>query len=106
MPDDEPSRPEALVVPLGAAIGAAMIGFEQALRREPPAEILAAEHMPSRGSIGLDGDLVIDFPEQLTGAGTQLLAARGPAFPGLSLERRDASEEDVGRDQHEQHNGS
>jgi hypothetical protein len=106
MPDDEPSRPDALVVPLGAAIGAAMIGFEQALRRQPPAEIMAAEHMPSRGSIGLDSDLVIDFPGPLTGAGTQLPAARGPALPGLPLERGDASEQDVGRDQHEQHDGS
>ncbi len=53
MSDDTPPKPEALVVPFGAAIGAAMMGFEQALRREPPAEVMAAEHMPSRGSVGL-----------------------------------------------------
>jgi hypothetical protein len=106
MPDDEPAKPESLRVPLGTAIGAAMLGFEQALRRQPPAEVLAAEHMPQRGSIGLDGDLIIDFPEPLTGSGTQLPAAGGSTLPGLPLERGDAAEEDVGRDQHEQHDGS
>ena len=46
-------------------------------------------------SIGLDGDLIIDFPEPLTGSGTQLPAAGGSTLPGLPLERGDAAEEDV-----------
>ncbi len=51
----------------GTAVGAAMLGFEQALRNEPPAEILAAEHMPERGHAGQDSDLVIEVPEPLAG---------------------------------------
>jgi hypothetical protein len=63
-------RPEDGLEPLalrkggfGTALGAAMLGFEQALRNEPPAEILAAEHMPERGGAADDGGLVIDIPE-------------------------------------------
>ena len=82
------------MVPFGTAIGAAMMGFEQALRREPPAEVMAAEHMPERGSIGLDGDLVIDFPEPVAGAGDRLPATGGPALSCLPLERGHAAEED------------
>ena len=104
MPDDEPAKPESLKVLSGTAIGAAMLGFEQALRQQPPAEVLAAEHVPQRGTIGLDGDLVIDFPAPLAGAGERLPTPGGPALPGLPLERGDAPEQDVGRDQHEQHN--
>ena len=103
MPDDEPAKPESLKVLSGTAIGAAMLGFEQALRREPPAEVLAAEHVPQRGSIGLDGDLVIDFPAPLAGAGERSPTSGGPSLPGLPLERGDTSEQDVGRGQHEQH---
>ncbi len=105
MPDDEPAKPESLKVPFGTAIGAAMLGFEQAIRRQPPAEVLAAEHVPQRGSIGLDGDLVIDFPEPLAGAGDGLPATSVPALPGLPLERGDTSEEDVDRDEDQQHHG-
>jgi hypothetical protein len=105
MPDDESSKPESLKVPFGTAIGAAMMGFEQALRREPPAEVLAAEHVPQRGSIGLDGELVVDFPEPLVGVGDRLSATGGPALPGLPLERGDTSEEDEDRDEDEQHHG-
>ncbi len=48
----------------GTAMGAAMLGFEQALRREPPPEVLAAEHMPERGHVTGDGDEVtIEFPD-------------------------------------------
>jgi len=49
----------------GTAIGAAMMGFEQAIRSEPPAEVMAAEHMPARGQVGLDGEVVLEFPEHV-----------------------------------------
>lgn len=71
-PPDEPRAAEPVSKPLtlkgsfGTAMGAAMLGFEQALRREPPAEILAAEHQPERGYAGQDGDLVIGFPDPTT----------------------------------------
>lgn len=42
-----------------------MLGFEQALRREPPAEIVAAEHVPERSLGGSDDGLFIDIPEPL-----------------------------------------
>jgi len=48
----------------GTAVGAAMLGFEQALRSGPPPEVLAAEHIPERGYSGdASGDLVIVIPE-------------------------------------------
>ncbi len=94
MPDDSPPKPDSLVVPFGTAIGAAMTGFEQAFRREPPAEVMAAEHMPERGSIGLDGDLVIDFPDPVAGAGARLPTTDRPALSRLPLERGHAPEED------------
>jgi hypothetical protein len=67
LPED-PALPErrSLIVTMGTAAGAAMLGFEQAIRSEPPAQIMAAEHMPERGAIGLGGatgDLVIEIPE-------------------------------------------
>ena len=46
----------------GTAVGAAMLGFEQALRNEPPAEILAAEHAPERDYSGDGRGFVIEFP--------------------------------------------
>ena len=94
MPDDPPPKPDSLVVPFGTAIGAAMMGFEQAFRREPPAEVMAAEHVPERGSIGLDGDLVIGFPEPVAGAADRLPATGRPAFSRLPLERGHALEKD------------
>jgi len=46
------------------SFGTAMLGFEQALRGEPPPEVLAAEHMPERGHVTGDGDEVtIEFPD-------------------------------------------
>jgi hypothetical protein len=48
----------------GTAVGAAMLGFEQALRSEPPPEILAADHVPERGLAGDDGGVVVEFPER------------------------------------------
>ncbi len=50
----------------GTAMGSAMMGFEQALRNEPPAETLAAEHMPERDHVsGGDGSFRIDFPKPI-----------------------------------------
>jgi hypothetical protein len=50
----------------GTAVGAAMLGFEQALRREPPPEVLAAEHMPEREHVADDrDDVVIEFPDPI-----------------------------------------
>lgn len=66
--DDEPTNEQSTTEPLtlkntfGTALGSAMLGFEQALRNEPPAEILAAEHMPERGGSGQGSDLLIEFP--------------------------------------------
>ena len=67
-------QPEDTLEPLtlrkggfGTALGAAMLGFEQALRNEPPAEILAAEHMPERGGSADDGGLVIEIPDPRAG---------------------------------------
>ena len=41
-----------------------MLGFEQALRSEPPPEILASEHVPERGLSGADDAMVIEFPHE------------------------------------------
>lgn len=49
----------------GTAAGAAMLGFEQALRSEPPPQIQAAEHIPERGFSGEDDGVVIEFPKDL-----------------------------------------
>lgn len=49
----------------GTAVGAAMLGFEQALRSEPPPEILAGEHVPERGQIGADDGVLIEFPAEV-----------------------------------------
>ena len=43
----------------GTAIGAAMLGLEQALRSQPPPEVLAVEHAPARGLSGQDEDIVL-----------------------------------------------
>jgi hypothetical protein len=42
-----------------------MLGFEQALRSEPPPEIQAAEHVPERDIGGDDGGFTIAFPDDL-----------------------------------------
>jgi hypothetical protein len=61
---DEPVETMSMKDSFGTAVGAAMMGFEQALRNEPPAETLAAEHMPQRDHVSAgDGSFRIDFPE-------------------------------------------
>jgi hypothetical protein len=60
---EPPTKPLSTKGRFGTAVGAAMLGFEQALRNEPPAEIMAAEHMPERGRTGDDGRLIIEFPD-------------------------------------------
>lgn len=64
--EEAPDELTPLEIPgsFGTAVGAAMLGFEQALRSEPPPEIMAGEHVPERGLSG-DGELVIEFPEDL-----------------------------------------
>jgi hypothetical protein len=61
--DDQPSRP--LRSTFGTAVGAAMMGFEQAMRSEPPAEVMAAEHAPELGQSGEDSGIVIVIPDPL-----------------------------------------
>ena len=64
----EPESLQPLEIPgtFGTAVGAAMLGFEQALRREPPPEVLAAEHMPERDLSTDDGEeVVIEFPDPI-----------------------------------------
>ena len=66
-PEDQPKSIPPLEIPgaFGTAVGAAMLGFEQALRSEPPPEIQAAEHIPEPSLGGSDEGLVIEFPDDL-----------------------------------------
>jgi hypothetical protein len=57
------ARSKPLAPTFGTAVGAAMLGLEQALRREPPAQVVAAEHVPERAQIGVGGGLIIEIPE-------------------------------------------
>ena len=65
--EDEPKSIPPLEFPgsFGTAVGSAMLGFEQALRSEPPPEIQAAEHVPERSLGGSAEGLVIEFPADL-----------------------------------------
>lgn len=47
---------------LASALGAAMLGLDQAIRRAPPAQVVAAEHQPGRSFAGDDGDFIIVIP--------------------------------------------
>lgn len=88
-PDDEPAtKPLSTKGSFGTAVGAVMLGFEQALRSEPPAEILAAEHVPERGQSGKEGGVIIEFPEPVTGT------SAAPARPGAA-EAGNVVEEEV-----------
>lgn len=66
---DADTRPEPTIEPLtlkgsfGTAMGAAMLGPEQALRDGPPPQIQAAEHVPDRRTVSGEGGLRIDFPD-------------------------------------------
>jgi len=63
---DEPVDQMSMKDSFGTAVGAAMLGFEQALRKGPPPEILAAEHIPERDLVSDDdGQFVIELPEPL-----------------------------------------
>ena len=63
---DEPVEQMTLKDSFGTAMGAAMLGFEQALRTGPPPEVLAAEHIPERDQVtGGDGELVIELPDPI-----------------------------------------
>jgi len=64
LPSEAPLEALTMKNSFGTAMGAAMLGFEQALRREPPPEVLAAEHMPERNHVTGDGDeVIIEFPD-------------------------------------------
>ena len=62
---DEPVEQMTLRDSFGTAMGAAMLGFEQALRSGPPPEVLAAEHIPERDQVAGDDDTIIEFPEPI-----------------------------------------
>jgi hypothetical protein len=63
-PAEDRSRPPLTGTPqFGTAMGAAMLGFEQALRSQPPPEVMAAEHRPIRGLSGQEGEVIV-FPEE------------------------------------------
>lgn len=66
-PTEEPASIAPLEFPgsFGTAVGAAMLGFEQALRSEPPPEIQAGEHVPERGIGGQDSGLILEFPDDV-----------------------------------------
>jgi len=64
-PQAESIEPLDLSNSWGTAMGAAMLGFEQALRSEPPPETTAAEQVPERGYSGEGTDVVIDFPDPI-----------------------------------------
>ena len=57
------NEPMTMRETFGTSLGSAMLGFEQALRRDPPAEIIAAEHVPERGYTGEGTPVVIEFPD-------------------------------------------
>lgn len=48
---------------MASALGSAMLGLDQAIRCEPPAQVVAAEHQPQRSFSGDDDDLVIELPD-------------------------------------------
>jgi DNA-binding PadR family transcriptional regulator len=62
---DEARSTLQLTNSFGTAVGAAMLGFEQALRSEPPPEILASEHRPARNELGSDEVILIEFPDAI-----------------------------------------
>jgi hypothetical protein len=48
---------------IGGAIGAAMLGLEEALRSQPPPQVRVAEHRPVRGLSGREDEDVLVFPD-------------------------------------------
>ena len=57
------TKPLSMKGSFGTAVGAAMLGFEQALRKEPPHETVAAEHTPDQRQVGGQDGFVIAFPD-------------------------------------------
>jgi hypothetical protein len=62
----QPTKPLSTKGSFGTAVGAAMLGFEQALRDGPPPQIQAAERTPDQSQVTGTADVVIDFPEPRT----------------------------------------
>ena len=58
------SEPLSLKDTFGTAVGAAMLGLEQALRDGPPPQIKAAEQTPDERRVVGSADLTIEFPER------------------------------------------
>jgi hypothetical protein len=48
---------------IATAVGAAMLGLEEALRSQPPPEVMAAQHRTVRGLSGQDQELVLVLPD-------------------------------------------
>ena len=59
-PADEPLT---LKGSFGTAVGAAMLGLEQALRDGPPPQVRAVEHTPDQRALRGCTELFIEFPE-------------------------------------------
>ena len=84
------NEPMTMRETFGTSLGSAMLGFEQALRREPPAEVLAAEHVPERDYSGAGTPVIIEFPDDRKPSATDddphlaPQADDGPASAGRS----------------------
>ena len=61
--EQQATEPLTLKDSFGTAVGAAMLGFEQALRDEPPPQIQAAEHMPDQRTVPGNDDFELRFPD-------------------------------------------
>jgi hypothetical protein len=53
-----------------------MLGLEQALRSQPPAQVLAWEHRPVRGSIAAGGGIALEFPDDDPDPGVDVAESR------------------------------
>ena len=61
--DERPKSPRRKKREAGVAIGAAMVGFEQAVfRRLPPPEQVVREHRPNSPVPSQDGEFLITLP--------------------------------------------
>jgi hypothetical protein len=49
---------------IGSAIGAAMLGLEEALRSQPAPQVSVEKHRPFRGLSGREGEPVLVFPDE------------------------------------------
>jgi hypothetical protein len=61
---ETPTAKPTLGSRMAAAVGTAMLGLEQAMHREPPAEVVVREHQPERDLSSRDGDFTVGFPDE------------------------------------------